>query len=531
MGRRGHAAIVPPPAKVTSRKHARRLTSSYHEITHRLASAASDAERAACRSELDAMGGVTAYQQASALNTALNSTSRWVARELRGGPPVAGAAHPRVLEIGAINTQLLDAPGLRVRAIDLHALEPRIEQCDFFSLAHGGELDASTGATVAYDAVVCSMVLNCVPGERRRFEMLLGIRAQLRAGGRAFITVPRSCLDHSFTLSEASFCDALAAVGLPRVPAPPAADAAKKSGAPDSTKIAFFDCVAGLPNADAARRFQRARHEARAKSRAVQHDAAGARSGRPHKGKSAGAAFDVDVGGYLGFGVRVERSYDPPAGRASKEQALCRDEFLRQVGSGALSGAASAAELAEGAGAEVARRSARAAAAPAAREAAASAEAEVEASAGDASAWHAAIDAESSRHDVARLDYAAWRWYGGREWGGAEEARARAEWIFGGDSAAPPGSAQERSGWQWSAGGWTQAAPWAAAPAAAPAPVGLAPPARTSASAPKPKRTRRIGLMDVPGTASARRLEARLWCARGCWWRRRALGLGAKRRR
>ena len=188
------------------------------------------------------MGGVAAYQAASALNTKLNSTSRWVQRALRRSP-IPGAASPnRVLEIGAVNTQLLDAQDLEVRAIDLHSSDPRIEQCDFFSLAHGGEADTSSGATRLYDAVVCSMVLNCVPHERRRFEMLVGIRAQLREGGKAFVTLPRSCLDHSFTLCEASFADALTAVGLP-----PIVDAKL----PESAKLVYFECEAALPCAEA----------------------------------------------------------------------------------------------------------------------------------------------------------------------------------------------------------------------------------------------------------------------------------------
>jgi hypothetical protein len=122
--------------------------------------------------------------------------------------------------------------------------------------------------------------------------MLVGMRAQLRDGGRAFVTVPRSCLDHSFTMSESSFADALAAVGLR--PLSPADGAVAP---PESTKIAYFECVAGAPVAAAALRVQRARHEARKSANA-----------RALPRKSAGASFDVDVGGYLGYGVRVPRS-------------------------------------------------------------------------------------------------------------------------------------------------------------------------------------------------------------------------------
>ena len=46
--------------------------------------------------------------------------------------------------------------------------------------------------------------------------MLVGIRSQLKAGGFAFVTLPRSCVDHSFTMNEGSFADALAA-GLHRL--------------------------------------------------------------------------------------------------------------------------------------------------------------------------------------------------------------------------------------------------------------------------------------------------------------------------
>ena len=273
--------IVPVPTKVTSRRHARRLTTQYHEITRRMATATSDKALAACHEDLERMGGVKAYQAASALNTALNPTSRWVVRALRNAHPAGLHRPPRVLEIGAVNTQLLDADGLAVRSIDLHTLDARIEQCDFLSLAHGGAIDESTGHVTPYDAVVCSMVLNCVPNERKRFDMLLGIRAQLRARGRAFITIPRTCLTHSFTLTESSFVDALTAVGLRRLDPHPVTPCSASAGQaagqaapcelargqatkpPDSNKIAYFECEATLPSAEAALRCQRARFETR----------------------------------------------------------------------------------------------------------------------------------------------------------------------------------------------------------------------------------------------------------------------------
>jgi 25S rRNA (adenine2142-N1)-methyltransferase len=73
-----------------------------------------------------------------------------------------------VLEVGAVNTQLLSVPWLSVRAIDIkvsclsqiilqifysttayfmQAQHPQIEQCDFFDIVPGGD----------YNAVVMSM--------------------------------------------------------------------------------------------------------------------------------------------------------------------------------------------------------------------------------------------------------------------------------------------------------------------------------------------------------------------------------------
>lgn len=383
------------------------------------------------------MGGVEAYQQASALNTKLNQVSRWVKRSVfhGGGGPSSSAPAQRVLEIGAVNTQLLESQGLAVRALDLHSTHPRIEQCDFLSLVPGAE--------APYDAVVCSMVLNCVPDGRRRFEMLIGIRAHLRLGGKAFVTVPASCVEHSFTMTRTSFIDALAAVGLPLAGSVQAREldehTADAVAPPESTKISYFECIAGAPSADAALRVQRARHEARQ-----------ALKSGPVKSKSAGAYFDVDVGGNLGYGVRVQRSFqagaDGDAGRAAREQALCRLEFLRQVGSEEEAHAASAAGALA------------AAAAPAATRGTHDEEDEVDEAMGDVTddghgdAARAAIARQVEQAGaVAVLDYTNWRWHAG----GAGWRRVTASDVTGREE----GSVQAQSGWQWGIKGWQQTAP------------------------------------------------------------------------
>jgi len=214
------------------------------------------------------MGGVKAYQQASALNTSLFSTSRWVVQRMRAhGLLGDGCAtpEPSILEVGAVNTQLLDTPGICTRAIDLHSTSPRIEQVDFFSLPHGGELDVASGVSRTYDVVVCSMVLNCVPDARRRFEMLIGLRAQLRKGGLCFVIIPRTCLTHSYAVTEETFVDCLRAVGLTPVKIPAVQISARSCRSP--AKLAFFECVAASPDMLAANRYQQARHQLRSQNR------------------------------------------------------------------------------------------------------------------------------------------------------------------------------------------------------------------------------------------------------------------------
>jgi 25S rRNA (adenine2142-N1)-methyltransferase len=127
-----------------SLKRARQVTSKFHRITHEIKSIEESTENRskaqrleALRSDLVKMGGREAYQQASMLTTARCSSSRWVSKCLRRRGLLGGKAPqpiPRLLEVGAINTELLSTPGLSVRSIDLLSSHPKIEQRDFFEL-------------------------------------------------------------------------------------------------------------------------------------------------------------------------------------------------------------------------------------------------------------------------------------------------------------------------------------------------------------------------------------------------------------
>ena len=103
---------------------------------------------------LSTLGGRAAYQQASVITTARCSSSRWVIKVLNRREVIRPSKRPRLLEIGAINTELVNSKGLDVRAIDLLSSDPKIEQRDFFTLSVEDR---------RYDVIVASMVINCIP--------------------------------------------------------------------------------------------------------------------------------------------------------------------------------------------------------------------------------------------------------------------------------------------------------------------------------------------------------------------------------
>ena len=146
------------------------MTSEFHRIQRELDVVAGDsrdgtpsararADRQRLERQLDSLGGRQAYQEASVLTTARHRTCKWVFAVLTklGMRPRKNQSPLRVLEIGAVNTQLLSVPWLDVRAIDIKSQHPRIEQVDFFDVPPNADKDV----------VVCAMVLE-LRGEARR---------------------------------------------------------------------------------------------------------------------------------------------------------------------------------------------------------------------------------------------------------------------------------------------------------------------------------------------------------------------------
>ena len=110
----------------------------------------------------------------------------------------------RLLEVGAINTQLLSCTWLNVHAIDLNSRHEKIEQRDFFTLEPQQE----------FQVVVSSMVLNCVPDPVSRGKMLRMYRDHLKPKGLLFLMIPLLCLRNSNFMTYEHFCNILKAVGF-----------------------------------------------------------------------------------------------------------------------------------------------------------------------------------------------------------------------------------------------------------------------------------------------------------------------------
>jgi 25S rRNA (adenine2142-N1)-methyltransferase len=197
--------------KSLKKKEMRKVTSDFHRLSSQLEQLKQERERKRANglpieeeereiTEIEegirALGGRTVYQQASHQATSAFSTSKWVMGDLQRRGYKEKGTRKRVLEIGAINTQLQLCSWLSVRSIDLLSSSPLIEAVDFFAVPAGE----------VYDVIVCSMVVNCVPAPPLRYQMLHKIRLHLASeSSLLYLMLPLSCFQHSRYLSQQQF--------------------------------------------------------------------------------------------------------------------------------------------------------------------------------------------------------------------------------------------------------------------------------------------------------------------------------------
>lgn len=260
--------VTPPSTLLLSRKRARKITTQFHSLTSQIAQIQASNENEdpkliekkikILQDQIEDMGGRKMYQIASQLSTKYHSTSRWVLRVLG---KVGWLQHGiliqknlknkqrhrpvRLLEIGAINTELLQANGsLNVTAIDLRSSHPDIQEADFLSVPIKSK-DPVGGAFLknndlpgyyhtssddygkktktkkkmvsldeSYDTIVCSVVLNSVTNPSDRGRMLLRMHNLLNNGGFCFITLPKLCLTCSKYMNRNLFENMMNSVGF-----------------------------------------------------------------------------------------------------------------------------------------------------------------------------------------------------------------------------------------------------------------------------------------------------------------------------
>jgi 25S rRNA (adenine2142-N1)-methyltransferase len=228
----------------------------FHKLTRERDAAVrkdNETEVTRCDELLKEMGGREEYQRASQLSTSFHSTSKWVLGQLANTGWLFGIVRTdhdndnsdgasknskaprrptRLLEVGAINTELLDAAEetkeehqhehvdqqgptqkmkyrLDVRAIDIHSMDKRVEEMDFLELPY---TDADPHKR--YDVIVCSMVINCVTTPKDRGKMLMRLYHHLRPGGLCFLTLPLFCLTKSAFLTHKVFKNMLEKGGV-----------------------------------------------------------------------------------------------------------------------------------------------------------------------------------------------------------------------------------------------------------------------------------------------------------------------------
>lgn len=247
------AAGRPPTArkpKSLSRRTTKRVINTHHQLEKRRQQALATGDTAAAAAlaaEVDALGGLSRYQQASLQGQSKDrggDSSRVLMQWLGVGEAVTGstsgsapapgylaAAPLRMLEVGALSTSnACSASGcFRMERIDLNSQGPGILQQDFLQRPRP-QSDAER-----FDVISLSLVLNYVPRHSDRGEMLLrcldflhepGQVSDARASTAAvdgdvrqhfpsvFMVLPEACVTNSRYLTEDKLTDIMAALGF-----------------------------------------------------------------------------------------------------------------------------------------------------------------------------------------------------------------------------------------------------------------------------------------------------------------------------
>lgn len=230
----GRSTGLKQPIRSQSSQKTRKSINLYHQLQKAKVQAiqnGNEREAAKLQSKIDSHGGLAVYQIASLTgqsNVRGGDTSKvlveWVREVLPqhgagtiGSPKPAGKSL-RMLEIGALSPDNACAQSklFEMTRIDLRSMHSSIQQQDFMERPLPAATSDNGNGSEKYDIISLSLVLNCVPDQHHRGEMLRRTTMFLRERPLAtddseeasslfpslFLVLPAPCVINSRYLNE-----------------------------------------------------------------------------------------------------------------------------------------------------------------------------------------------------------------------------------------------------------------------------------------------------------------------------------------
>ncbi|KAK4147005.1 putative methyltransferase-domain-containing protein [Dichotomopilus funicola] len=222
-------------SKSISRSATKALINKHHLLQKRKRQAVvkgNKAEEATIDAEIEALGGIESYQEASLQGQRHDrggDSSRVLMQWLEGclSSQPAGSKHRfRMLEVGALSTQNACSKSgyFDIERIDLNSQGDGIVQQDFM------KRPLPQGEPGLFDIISLSLVLNYVPEPKDRGEMLRRTTQFLRTAGRyidspdltpyfpsLFLVLPAPCVTNSRYLDEERLVALMGSLGYAKV--------------------------------------------------------------------------------------------------------------------------------------------------------------------------------------------------------------------------------------------------------------------------------------------------------------------------
>eukprot|EP00033_Pygsuia_biforma_P003227 GCRY01003539.1.p1 GENE.GCRY01003539.1~~GCRY01003539.1.p1 ORF type:complete len:263 (+),score=28.81 GCRY01003539.1:129-917(+) len=196
LKKRGQKGIKKPITmanKQIKKKESREIIMKYHTLQKQLDQALDDKEKQKIQSQLEELGGIRVYQDASVDGHTRRSShfnaAKWVVDRLKAHQLLSKEKKLNLLDVGSLCNHFSNFPNdFTVFAIDLEPRHPSVQKADFFDLNLEND---------SFDVIVLSLVVNFVGTKEKRGEMLKRSAAALCEGGHLFSIMPRPCFENS----------------------------------------------------------------------------------------------------------------------------------------------------------------------------------------------------------------------------------------------------------------------------------------------------------------------------------------------